>query len=289
MRPRIRLLICDLDNTLYDWVTYFSTAFYAMVEVASQLLETSKDVLLDDLQEVHRKRHNSEEPWALLETRTVEARYAELSRAERKTLLDPAFYAFNRARKRTLAPYPGVIETLEIVSGSGCTIVGHTEATVVNALFRLHKLNLTRFLTALYAVEPLGLGHPDPKGAEILDQVPSVRRLQLHERKPDPEVLNEICFSLDKAAEETLYVGDSISRDIGMAKEAGVYSAWAKYGTKYDPEHWDRLVRITHWTDEDVKRATEAKRKYGSVLPDTILEESFSELRDQFSFVGSGT
>lgn len=77
---------------------------------------------------------------------------------------------------------------------------------------------------------------------------------------------------------ETLYVGDSISRDIGMAKEAGAWTAWAEYGTHYDPADWNRLVRITHWSREDVERAQAAKEQYGDVRPDFILREGFFEL-----------
>ncbi len=44
---QIKLVVCDLDNTLYDWVTFFSKAFYAMVETAVPILEVPKDQILD--------------------------------------------------------------------------------------------------------------------------------------------------------------------------------------------------------------------------------------------------
>lgn len=91
-----------------------------------------------------------------------------------------------------------------------------------------------------------------------------VRLLPFSARKPNPEVLLDICKDERVSPHRTLYIGDSIPRDIG-AKSAGVWSAWAEYGTKYDRKLWDQLVRITHWTTEDVKRAEEAQRKYGNV------------------------
>jgi len=284
MKPAISLLVCDLDNTLYDWVTFFSAAFYAMVEEACRILDAPIDELLDDLQKVHQRHHNSEQPFALLETRAVLSKYPDLNRIELNEKLNSAFHSFNSVRHKTLRPYPSVIPTLASIQGTGCKIVGHTEATVVNAKFRLNKLGLTRFVSHLYALEHRGPGHPNPQQATGPAGFEKVRRLKLHQRKPDPEVLIQICDDVGVSPHETLYVGDSLASDIGMARDAGVHSAWAKYGTKYNPESWKKLVRITHWTAEDVSRAEKIKQKYGEVQPDVTLNESISELLDFFHF-----
>lgn len=71
--PRIRLFITDLDNTLYDWVSFFTSSFYEMVGEAAGLLQADRGELLDQLRDVHRRHHNSEHPFALLETPLVQA------------------------------------------------------------------------------------------------------------------------------------------------------------------------------------------------------------------------
>ena len=43
-----RLLICDLDNTLYDWVSYFVPTFYAMADEVVRITNCDRDRLLDD-------------------------------------------------------------------------------------------------------------------------------------------------------------------------------------------------------------------------------------------------
>ncbi len=286
VRAQIELVICDLDNTLYDWVTFFSSAFDAMVNEAIRVLGVPKDQLLDELQDVHRRYHSSEQPFALLDTVSVVAAFPGASRRERLDRLDSAFHAFNSARKATLKPYPGVVETLGAIEATGARIAAHTEATVANAEFRLNKLGLVRYFSRLYAVADAGEGHPAP---ELLHKsgvgISHVRALMLHERKPDRKILEEICAAEGVEPDRTLYVGDSLVRDISMAKAAGVHSAWAKYGTKYSPEHWNRLVRVTHWTTEDVKRAQEASKLYGHTVPDVVLERSFGELLDHYDFV----
>lgn len=271
----IRLIITDLDNTLYDWVTFFAKSFYDMVTVAARILKVPEEKLLDELRAVHQRYQNSEHPFALLETESVSARFESRSRDERRALLDDAFHQFNRTRRETLRPYPGVTEALEEIKRRGIPIVGHTEATVPNALFRLKMLNMNGAVNRLYAVSPRDR---ETTGARPAELDCAVRYLCPDERKPDRRVVLEICSDMRVNPSETLYVGDSISNDIGMAKEAGAWTAWAEYGTRYDPADWNRLVRITHWSKEDVNRAQAAKERYASVRPDIILHEGFFEL-----------
>jgi hypothetical protein len=57
-----------------------------------------------------------------------------------------------------------------------------------------------------------------------------------------------------------------------MAKQGRVAAIWARYGTLYDPECWTYLVKITHWTDEDVNREKTLKAKYGGLVPDYVID-----------------
>src|SRR6185436_12860321 len=91
----IQLLITDLDNTLYDWYTAFIPAFYAMVDEAASLVGIDKEQLLDELKAVHIRHHNSERPFAILETPSVERRFPKATPTERRKYLDPAFKKFS--------------------------------------------------------------------------------------------------------------------------------------------------------------------------------------------------
>jgi phosphoglycolate phosphatase len=272
MRPKIRLVVTDLDNTLYDWVTFFATAFYEMVDVAVTLLDVDREQLLDELRDVHRKYHNSEYPFALLETKSVRARFQGASRPELAAKMDAAFHAFNAARNRTLVLYPKVEDTLAQLRDRGVPVVAHTEATEANAQFRLGKLGVAKYIERLYALEHLGEAHPTPEQIQQVDGVQTIRLIRPDERKPDPRVLRDISRDVGIPLAETLYVGDSIVRDVGMAKDAGALAAWAQYGTQFQPMHWTALVRITHWTDEDIRRADVDRKRLGATKPDYVLD-----------------
>jgi hypothetical protein len=100
-----RLLICNLDNTLYDWVGYFAPSFYAMVDEAVRITGCDRETLLDDFRRVHQARDDSEQPFALLETETIKQIYQDVPAP---SVLDPAFHAFNSSRLSNVRLYPTV-------------------------------------------------------------------------------------------------------------------------------------------------------------------------------------
>lgn len=284
-KQRIRLLVCDLDNTLYDWVGYFTRAFYAMVDETIELTGCDRDRLLDDLRAVHQEHHDSEHPFALLETRIINEIYSDLSLNEKAKRLDSAFYAFNKKRKETLRLYPGVAECLKFLIDSGVVLVAHTESKMYAAMDRLLRLDLMKYFRTVYCRERPNSRHPDISRAnELLLKFPLDRMVELpvHERKPNPAVLLDICKAENFMTEQTAYVGDSMARDMLMAKEAGVFSIWAKYGTMNRSADYAKLVRVTHWTAEDVIREKRLSEKAHHLVPDRILTRGFLEMKPIF-------
>jgi phosphoglycolate phosphatase len=274
-----KLLITDLDNTLYDWVTFFSESFRSMVAELTQILSVPEEALLAEFKAVHQRYGNSEQPFAVLELPIVQKRFPNLSRDEVASKLDVAFHRFNSVRKRRLCLYPGVGCTLAELNSAGVRIVAHTEAIAENSFWRLRALDVERYFSRLYTLqgcEPIHLPRERQWTDPPMNFVVTVPR---EERKPNPRLLLDICEREGASPSSTFYVGDSLVRDVAMAKEAGVTAVWARYGTIYDPEAWAYLVRVTHWTDQDVARERDLKLKFGGVVPDYAIS-AFSELKD---------
>jgi phosphoglycolate phosphatase len=274
----IRLVITDLDNTLYDWFGAFVPAFYAMVEEACRLTGVGEDELLNDLQSVHRRHGNSEHPFALLETRAMLNRFPSDSEKELRARLDPAFHVFNRERKSNLRLYDGVREVLDELSRLKVPVVGYTDARAVNGLFRLRKLGIQSLLAGLYAPDVVVAADD----ARDIDEK-FVHVLPSSDRKPNPQTLRDIYSEYAVAPTEALYIGDSLVRDIYMAKAAGVNAAWAKFGTLYDKSLWPKLVRVTHWTPTDVEREQVLRKESEGIQPDCVLE-TFSDIFRYYEF-----
>jgi FMN phosphatase YigB (HAD superfamily) len=279
-----KLLITDLDNTLYDWVTFFSKSFAEMLRALAELTGLDRDVLVAEFKKVHQAYGNSEQPFALLELPSIQQRYGTTSRNELMRKLDPALYAFNRARKEHLRLYPSVENTLATITRRGVVVVGHTEAIMVNSYWRLKRLGVDRFFRRLYALDGKVHPHPDPsRGKELEPPVGFVEIVPKKERKPNPALLADICRREGFSTSDAVYVGDSLTRDMSMAKMAGVKAVWARYGANYERSLWDLLVSITHWTAEDVDRESELKKNFGTVKPEFTID-SFSEIVDIIDF-----
>lgn len=276
-----KLLICDLDNTLYDWVSYFVPSLYAMVDKVVEITNCNPERLLDDLRAVHQRHHDVEHPFSLLETDLVKEIFPGLDLHQVAKILDPALHAFNSTRKRTLQLYPGVREALNCIVSSGIRIVAHTESKLPAVADRLDRLRIVGFFSRIYCREAVKLiDIPAGYNGERLQRFPMSRvvELSLNQRKPDPMVLKEIYSNEHVSAAEVLYVGDSLARDIMMAREASVMSAWAKYGAFHDKKLYEMLVRVSHWTEDEVIREKMLAKKAATVVPDFVLNQSFDEI-----------
>lgn len=276
-----KLLVCDLDNTLYDWLGYFVPSFYAMVEEVVRIVNCDRELLLDDFRAIHQHHHDAEHPFALLETDTIKRMFENQTVKETATILAPAFRAFNSTREKTLRLHRGVAHTLSLLNRANIVLVAHTESNLYAVIDRLTRLGLTDSFSKIYCRERTATLHPDPiRQVTQVKEFPMSKVIELsrQRRKPNKTVLLEICKSEGVLPSQSAYVGDSIARDVMMAKDAGVRSIWAKYGTKHSQEDWARLVRISHWTQEDVEWEKRAESAAAAIEPDFVAERSFRDV-----------
>jgi FMN phosphatase YigB (HAD superfamily) len=276
--PRFNLLITDLDNTLYDWVTFYSRAFTAMLDALVDRLGVPRTQLVEEFREVHQRYGNSEQPFAALDLPSVEAAFPGADRATIATELNEVFHVFNSARKEHLALYPDVYEGLWRLEAEGIELVGFTDASMVNAYYRLQLLGIVSRFRRLYVQEGVWNGHPDPQREEQLrPPADFVREVPRDEKKPDPRILLDICSREGYGPSQACYFGDSLARDMLMATNAGVAGIWARYGASHNPSHWSLLVEITHWTPDDVEREEQLRAAASDVEPDFVVD-GFAEV-----------
>lgn len=281
MNSKIHTLICDLDNTLYDWVAYFVPSFYAMVDRAVGILECDREELLDDLREVHRAHQNTEEPFALLQTNVVRRVLFGMSLKEQQTKLDPAFYAFNSMRKRTLTLYPDVLVAMDELRRHGIQILAYTDSRALAAIDRVSRLGLSERLTRVYCRSRSVQVFSDVIwSADWGEGITKEKIIEFDDdkRKPDPAALLQICATERVDVRRCAYMGDSLTRDIGMARRAGVFAIWAEYGSRPAPDLYKKLVRVSHWTEQDVELERRLSNSVGEYPPNFVAKRSFSEV-----------
>jgi phosphoglycolate phosphatase len=275
---KVDVVVCDLDNTLYDWYASFIPAFYSMVDVATSILNCDRDALLNELRAVHVKHHNVEHPFSLLETETVQALIKRSGAAEVSRMLDPSFHAFNKARKDNLSLFPGVRSTLDELRARQISLVAFTDSSYFATLRRIRQLDLGSVFQHIFCREKgdSKLPFPTSEASDGLKEITT--ELPANEAKPDPRVLLDIARIENTTANAVAYIGDSISKDVLMARNAGCFSIWAKYGVRRDPAMYERLVRISHWTDDDIARERDFAAQASKIRPDFVCEKSISEV-----------
>ena len=148
------------------------------------------------------------------------------------------------------------------------TIIGYTESAQENGFYRLKKLGISQYFKRIYT-----------STSEYESNIPLDEKIiTVKTKKPDKDVLINICNQENCSISDAAYIGDSLTKDVYMAKLANMTSIWANY-PKEKNNYYDLLVDITNWTEDDFIREKELKKKYISfgIKPDYTISK-FSQL-----------
>lgn len=263
-----KLLITDLDDTLYDWAGFFVPAFYAMVDEIVAITGLDRDGLLREYRQTHQRLGTVEYPYATLKLPSIRQYFSGMDDAACKAALRPAFLRFNGIRDNNLRLFPGVEDTLSALDGRGIPVIGYTESSQENGFYRLERLGIAKYFQHVYTYQSrFQSGY-----------APSDKVMTVQTRKPDTAVLLRICEREQYAPAEVVYVGDSLVKDVYMGKMAGVTAVWANYPHE-DNDYREKLTAITSWSQEDCEREARLSRHLseGVIQPDYIIH-SFPEI-----------
>jgi FMN phosphatase YigB (HAD superfamily) len=288
-RRNVSVVITDLDNTLYDWVEMWYQAFSAMfakilAEVAQKGI--TRDRLISEIRSIHQAHGTSEYAFLLEEIPCLRSAFPNEDIVKH---FEEAIHSYRKARKEALKLYPGVLQTLQALRDSGVLVVAYTESMAFYTNYRLRHLNLDGLIDYLYSPED----HNLPKGmtADEIRRYPAEhyklkftehRHTPKGELKPNPDILVSIIEDVGGDRERCIYIGDSLMKDIAMAKDAGVIDVFAEYGRAQDRPEYELLREVSHWTDEDVAREKELQKRH--VDPTHVLQGSLSEVLAIFAF-----
>jgi FMN phosphatase YigB (HAD superfamily) len=250
----IRLVVTDMDNTLYPWVDYIVPAVEAMVDSVCRSTGFPRIRVVQALKAVYAKYESNEYPYALQES-SIYDEFPDFGSFD-KLVIEPARAAFAEARRRYLRPFRGVLETLEALKSRGVPVVALTDAPRNPAEYRVRWTGLDEFLSGLYTLP--GFRFPARKGEALI--APDIRRkdergdyrascpvveLPRTCEKPDTRGLLRICKTFGIPPEQTLVVGDSLHKDVAVARKVGALDCWAEYGTYVSREYRERLDIIS--------------------------------------------
>jgi FMN phosphatase YigB (HAD superfamily) len=277
--PAKSAIILDFDNTLYDWVEQWYAAFRPMFDEIQRISNLPADLLKSEIRKIHQRHHTSEYSFLIEELEILRDGSVENTVQKYRSAIAKS----RSAREQHLRLYPNVIETLQALKSSGKILVVFTESQAFYTVMRFKKFRLEGVIDFLFTSDDHD--NPDDQYLEKVRAHPpeyyeirktrhrSIGRGRL---KPDPQILSQIIREVGATTDTTTYVGDSLYKDVAMAKEAGVFGVWAKYGEARGQPGYDFLREVSHWTPEDVEKDRLLKEK--DVIADVVLKEGISEL-----------
>jgi len=280
---QVSLVITDLDNTLYDWVEMWFQSFSAML---AELIKTSgieQSILEPEIRSVFQHHGTSEYTFLIEELPSLQKLHPG---KDLKEVYKSAIEAYRTARRESRQLYPTVEDTLKILRKErGCRIIAYTESRAYATMHRIQQLNLDGLIDLVY----LAPTHKVPDENSSRYSLPKLkytkhRFVKEGEFKPNPAILLEIIEQAHEVREKTMYVGDSLMKDIYMAQQAEVTDVFAAYGVAQHREAYEQLRRVSHWKESDVQKEKQIYANL-SVKPTYTLQNSFSELLQLFDFV----
>jgi phosphoglycolate phosphatase len=257
----IALFVMDIDNTLFDWVRYYVTAFSAMLRFIEKEIGVPYATLAEEAKLVFVEHGSIEYPFLAQELPSVVNHFGDDIDRMLATLVRPARDAFLAASEGTLVPYSGVVDTLTEIKAKypKIPLVALTDAPRYVAMWKLNKLNLLASFDAVYGLADPRLPTSPSLGRVKVDPEILLKHLRQNNfgfkgkirilpdeyEKPGTRGLKTVImdFELDEnpdLRQKVLWAGDNQRKDIGLGKRLGVKTAWASYG-RPDPDFLQRL------------------------------------------------
>lgn len=285
--PSAQLLIVDLDNTLWDWMKIWSSSLPPLLETVAQQLGIEQSQLELEAREIHRQVRTSDFELVLDQMPSV---VAATSPTEPRVALREAMRKYYSSRKRLTVTYPDVVDTLQEIRAAGTHVAAFTESDEFQATLRIKRTGLDGLIQDLWVAPDLGV--TDDETRKTLRTKPPeeyelhrtrVYRLSPGVQKPRPEILKEICGHVGVSPWEAVYVGDSLTRDVAMALDAGVLAVHAAYGVVDNPSQYSALISVSHWSDREIAIDRDLRRQ-AAIKPNAVLKASIAEIRDHVAF-----
>ncbi|MBK6915649.1 MAG: TIGR02253 family HAD-type hydrolase [Ignavibacteriales bacterium] len=202
----IRAIVFDLDNTLVDFMKMkkrsIEEAIPAMIDAGLPITYKECD---DFISEIYKEQ-------GIEYQRVFDMLLQRVLQHVDYKILSAGIIAYRRAREAALIPYPHVYSTLNKLLKSGIKLGILSDAPTKEAWLRLAQLNFIHTFDAVVTFNDTG------------------------ERKPHPAPFKAILNKLNVKPEETLMIGDWAERDILGAKNAGMKTAFAKYGDTFNTQ-----------------------------------------------------
>jgi phosphoglycolate phosphatase-like HAD superfamily hydrolase len=275
--PAIKLVVTDMDNTLYSFSKYVAPGVRDGIKNLSSKTGIAEEALYKSIGKQMDTYNSFSYPWSIelaLSDKLRVGKPGGISYEQfRTTLSDPFWKTIERSLEQNGVAFPQVLPTLEAVRAKQIPVVVLTNASHSIGVKRLDAMGLTRgkLVDRMYVME----NPPEPVGlapqlirhgrerinvmAAIENDLKSIAPIPKAWEKPDPRGMLEILATYKLRPRQVLMVGDSVKNDIGLAQSTGTRGLLVRYPfTK--PEYESVLRKLS-------EKPKMEKAKMGEGLP----------------------
>ncbi|RLI83563.1 haloacid dehalogenase [Archaeoglobales archaeon] len=192
---KIKAVVFDMDNTLFDFVEAKLKACRAVVEYLG--VGNEKELLKYFLRGIHG-----------FEDLENIADYMRDKGIYSKEKYERCCRIYEEVKLSNIEPYPYVRETLKKLRDMGLKLAVVTDALNGHALNRLRKAGLLHSFDVVVSSDMTG------------------------KRKPEPDSIKLALQKLGVDAREAVLVGDSVRRDMEAGRRLGMVTVYAAYGDR---------------------------------------------------------
>ena len=281
-RPAPKLLVLDVDNTLFDWLPYYAGSNSAMLETLAKLIAVPEERLIQEFRQVMANFEDNQS-FVLPQLPSMAGRG---DYQENTAIYRTCAEVFVKQATSYLVPYPGVVSTLATIKQHRpqVGIIALTDSPSLEAVWKIDELGLAPYFDGIY-----GLNHPPviPTGQTLTAIVAAQQRyrgvlkfMPSDHAKPSTKGLKMIIddYRLTTAdKDQIVYAGDNFKKDIRLGKDAGVLTCWSEFGMPSDSPYLRQTIALSPTIK--VKQNVPDHRDL-KLRPDVTLRK-FSDLLDQ--------
>ena len=298
------LLILDIDNTVFNWVSYYTHSLFAMTEFVAKKTDLSTELLFAEMREVFTKEGSIEYPFVLQKLDSLVKMFHSKEKLFLEKIVEPARRVFLNTAKAYLCPYEGVSETLEALQKKRpqLKIAALTDCPRYVAMWKLNKLGLLNYFSSIYGLSDPALPIDKTYRKVLVSEEILFKHLsreafnfQGHYRTlPDdyekPGLRGLMTIIMDHGFDLTQkssyqgisWLGDNLKKDIPLGLKMGLNTIWAKYGSRYTEQEQELLLKFS--PKENLSKNMSLEANFSGQAPQGFRSvESFRELPKMLS------
>lgn len=288
----LKLVIFDFDNTLWDFTTAYTDAMEALVGAVAGTSGIDRTAIIKGFRQVAQDKRTLKGVGHLDHHPDLRALHGD---ACLKAAYSGAVALYHRLHDERLNLYAGIEDMLAELRGRGLHLACYSETNGECAGKRFAALGLDGHFDALYTP-----ACHFPWSGTFDTQLRMTRHVPLDHPWPksDSRGVDTILADFGVTPGEAVMVGDSLVRDIAMARAAGLGTIWARYGVLptsriiLDTTHWTREMEEDHMRAERSGITADAIADSPAELPELLaapleMAPAPSQLWNQGAAIGA--